>query len=107
MNLLDTIYYNAISEASEGRLDVSALNPLLNAASKYTVLGEPQEAARHYERLYQLWKAILESGTASDITARQRFFFKNVLSEYAATLEQLGRTGRLEDIRQAVATIED
>jgi hypothetical protein len=99
MNKLDSIYYEAISVATEcGAVSGEALKTLHENARKFTLIDEPGEAARYYERVFSLWKNAKRDSLDSSVKAR----FADALAEYVELLRKMERHERAMTVFEAM-----
>lgn len=99
MNKLDSIYYEAVSLATEcGAVSDDALKVLHENARKFTLIDEPGEAARYYERVFTLWRNAKRDELARNVRAR----FTAALAEYVELLRKLERHERALTVYEAM-----
>lgn len=101
MNKLDSIYFQAITTASEGSLEEEGLIQLHKQALKFRTLENYEEAARYYERLFQVWRTLNDSGAQRTMRAAAALF-KCVLTEYLNLLHEIGRSQRATNVEEAL-----
>jgi hypothetical protein len=102
MNKLDSVYYEAVTRATEdGVVPAEALKLLHDNARKFAIIDEPGESARFYERIFSLWRTIATQPVASDTKAQ----FAAALSEYIELLSKLGRHERVATVYDAMKSM--
>lgn len=104
MNKIDSLYYEAVTEAASGHFDIGTLRALHEQASKFNQIDEPGEAARFYERILQILRTLADNGYATAFSAHQTFC-TSLLKEYKQLLITLNRTERAAFVDQFVRSI--
>lgn len=100
MNKIDSLYYEAISRATDdGVIQCDALRTLHENARKFVIIDEPGEAARFYERIFSLWRAV----ASRDVSADLKVQFTSALAEYIELLSKLGRHERVATVYDAMS----
>jgi hypothetical protein len=101
MNKLDSIYYDAVTRATEdGVVPQDAVRTLQENARKFVAIDEPGEAARFYERIFSLWRTVAPQ--QMDLPAETKAQFATALAEYIDLLRDLGRHERLATVYDAM-----
>lgn len=104
MNKIDTLYFEAIMAAHEGApVAHDAITAIAAQAAKFAAIGEPEEAARFYERLFQLRKALIESKQTQYST--QLTELDPVLRDYIDLLATMGRDERACTVRMVLEEV--
>ena len=101
MNKLDSIYFQAIATAAEGQLEQDGLIELHKQALKFRTLEILEESARYYERLFQIWRTLKQSGAEPSLRSSSALF-KCVFSEYLNLLNDLQRRERAGHVEEAL-----
>lgn len=101
MNKIDSLYYEAISRATEdGVIPPEALRALHENARKFVIIDEPGEAARFYERIFSLWRTV--AGKKAAVSADLKVQVTGALAEYIELLSKLGRHERVATVYDAM-----
>jgi hypothetical protein len=104
MNKLDSIYYEAVTRATEdGVVPLDALRTLQENARKFDLIDEPGEAARFYERIFSLWRTIAPK--AASLPADLKAQFATALSDYIELLKKLDRHERIATVYDAMTEL--
>jgi hypothetical protein len=99
MNKLDSIYYEAVTVATEcGAVSDEALKIVHENARKFTLIDEPGEAARYYERVFTLWRNARRDTLDGKVKAR----FADALAEYVELLRKMERHERAMTVFEAM-----
>jgi hypothetical protein len=104
MNKIDSLYYEAVTEASTGHFDIGTIRTLYEQASKFSQIDEPGEAARFYERILQILRTLSDGGHGTAFGAHQTFC-TSLLREYKQLLVKLDRTERAAFVDQFVRSL--
>lgn len=99
MNKLDSVYYEAVTVATEcGAVSDEALKTLHETARKFALIDEPGEAARYYERVFTLWRNARRDELSGGVKTR----FADALAEYIELLRKLERHERALTVFEAM-----
>lgn len=97
----DSLYFQAIAAAAEGRLDIETVESSLYKGRKAVNREEYSLAARYFEGVFQICEVFCAAGKAENADYH-RDFILTALTEYASVLVHLRRTERLQSVQGAI-----